>query len=45
MAKFRKPASRKPSKKKLWKMEQKRKLQEATEKIRTREARYTRPVE
>ena len=29
MAKFRKPASRKPSKKKLWKMEQKRKLQEA----------------
>lgn len=45
MAKFRKPASRKPSKKKLWKMEQKRKLQEATEKIRAREARYTRPVE
>lgn len=45
MSKPRKPDSRRPSKKKLQKMEQKRKVEEKMQQLREEEARYTRPTE
>ena len=45
MSKPRKPDSRRPSKKKLQKMEQKRKAEEKMQQLREEEARYTRPTE
>lgn len=45
MSKPRKPDSRRPSKKKLQKMEQRRKAEESMKKFHEEEARYTHPTE